>query len=132
MQNRLEWIYADCGKQNRKAFIQIRRLMYLWHVLSRDENELISRVYSAQTNCNNTGDWVRLVQADNDKEMQGVSKNVFKSVVKKSATIAHLKYLDGLKKKHLKLKFLDCTKLKQADYIQIKLLPLGKKVYYSN
>ena len=122
----LEWIYADCGKLNLKALIQIRRLMYLWHVLSRDENELISRVYAAQTNCNNTGDWVRLVQADKaelgiiltDKEIQGVSKNVFKNFVKKKVTIAHLKNLDGLKKKHSKSKFLDCTKLKLAAYIQ--------------
>ena len=56
----LEWIYADCGKLNLKAFMQIRRWMYLWHVLSRDEDELISRVYTAQTNSNNIRDWVRV------------------------------------------------------------------------
>ena len=50
----LEWIYDDCGKLNLKALIQIRRLMYLWHVLSRDEDELICRIYTAQSNCNNT------------------------------------------------------------------------------
>ena len=78
----LEWIYADCGKLNMKALIQIRRLMYLWHILSRDKTELINRVYTTQTNCNNTGDWVRLVAADKselgirltDEEIQGVSK----------------------------------------------------------
>ena len=97
-----------------KALIQVRRLMYLWHVLSRDEDELISRIYAAQTNCNNIGDWVRLMQPDKaeleitltDEEIQGVKKKV---------TITHLKYLDWLKKKHLKAKYLDCTKLKQAD-----------------
>ena len=78
----LEWIYADCGKLNLKALIQVIRLIYLWHVLSRDEEELISRIYAAQTNCNNIGDWVRLKQADKaelgitltDEEMQGVMK----------------------------------------------------------
>ena len=100
-----------------KALIPIRRLMYLWHVLSRDENELISRVYADQTNCNNMGDWVRLVQADKaelgitltDKEIQGVSENVFKNVVKKKVTIAHLRWVE---EKHSKSKYLDCTKLK--------------------
>ena len=104
----LEWIDADCGKLNLKALMQIRRLMYLWHVLSRDEDELISRVCTVQTNSNNIGDWVRLVQSDKtelgitvtDKEIQGVSKNVFKSYVKKKVTIVHLKYSNGLKEKH--------------------------------
>jgi hypothetical protein len=122
----LEWIYADCGKLNLKELIQIRRLMYLWHVLSRDEDELICRIYTAQSNCNNTGDWVRLVQSDKaelgitltDKEIQGVSKNVFKKFVKKKVTIAHLKYLNGLKEKLSKAKHLNCRELKQAEYIQ--------------
>ena len=122
----LEWIYADCGKLNLKALIQIRRLMYLWHVLSRDEDELICRIYTAQSNCNNTGDWVRLVESDKaelgitltDEEIQGVSKNVFKNYVKKKVTIAHLKYLNGLKEKHSKAKHLNCRELKQAEYIQ--------------
>ena len=95
LQAGLEWIYADCGKLNLKALIQVRRLIYLWHVLSRDEDELISRIYAAQTNCNNIGDWVRLKQADKaelgitltDEEIQGVSKNAFNIFVKKKVTI---------------------------------------------
>ena len=51
----LDGIYADCGKPNLKALIQVRGLMYLWHVVRRDEDELISRIYAAQTICNNTG-----------------------------------------------------------------------------
>ena len=42
------------SKLNLKALMQIRRLMYLWHLLSRDEDELISRVYTAHTNSNNS------------------------------------------------------------------------------
>lgn len=131
----LEWIYADCGKMNLKALIQVRRLMYLWHILSRDKTELISRIYAAQTNSNNTGDWVRLVQADkaelginlSDEEIQGVSKNVFKNYVKKKTTIAHLNYLDGLKKGHSKSRYLVCTKLIQADYIQDPIFTTREK-----
>ena len=44
----LEWLYLDAGKLNLGSLIQIRRLMYLWHILSRDESELIRRVYETQ------------------------------------------------------------------------------------
>ena len=80
----LEWLYADTGKLNLWSLTQIRRLMYLWHILSRDENELIHRIYSAQKISSNVGDWIKLIEADkreldikmSDEEIQGVSKNV--------------------------------------------------------
>ena len=59
-----EWIYADCGRLNIKSLIQIRRLMYLWHILSRNENELIYRTYQTQSVSSVHGDWIRLVHAD--------------------------------------------------------------------
>ena len=42
--NGIEWIVADTGKHNLKSLIQIKRVMYLWHVLSRNESEMIHRV----------------------------------------------------------------------------------------
>ena len=39
-------------------------MMYPWLVLSRGKSELTNRVSDTQTNYNNTGDWVRLVNAD--------------------------------------------------------------------
>ena len=122
----LEWIYADCGKFDVKTKIMIRRLMFLWHVLSRNNIELIRRIYNTQTIRNNTGDWVRLVESDKlelgisltDEEIQAVSKNVFKNFVKKKATIYHLKKLNDMKAKHSKSKSLNCTKLIEAEYIQ--------------
>ena len=121
----IEWFYAECGKFDVNTKIKIRRLMYLWHVLSRDKTELIRRIYNTQTITNYTGDWVRLVTADkldlditlSDEEIQGVSKNVFAKFVKKKATIYQLKKLNELKQKHSKSKFLNCTELKEAEYI---------------
>ena len=45
----IEWFYAECGKFDVNTKIKIRRLMYLWHVLSRDKTELIRRIYNTQT-----------------------------------------------------------------------------------
>ena len=66
-----------------------------------------------------------MVQADKqeleidltDEEIQGVSKFTFKSYVKKKVTINHLQYLESLKKKHSKAEHLNCSELKQADYL---------------
>ena len=44
--------------------------MYLWHVLSRDESELIRRVYETQKAAYNTGDWYGLVE--NDRQQLGI------------------------------------------------------------
>ena len=68
--------------------------MYLWHILSRDKTELIRRVYETQKISSNAGDWIRLIEADkielnitmSDEEIQGASKDMFKTFVKEKVT----------------------------------------------
>jgi hypothetical protein len=70
-------------------------------------------------------DWVRHIEEDKlelgitltDCEIQGVFQNVFKTFVAKKVKTNHLKYLSSLKQNHSKAKFLNCTELKQADYL---------------
>ena len=58
--------------------------MYLWHILSRNNNELIHRIYQTQKNSSSFGDWVRLLEADKhelgidmtDEEIQGASQEL--------------------------------------------------------
>jgi hypothetical protein len=122
----VEWLYADTGKYNLHSLIQIRRLMYLWHILSRDESELIHRIYKTQKISSSVGDWVRILESDKQEldikmtyeEIQGVSKNVFKTFVKKKVKIYYLQHLNNLKKKHSKSEFLECRDVKMAEYIK--------------
>ena len=44
----IEWLYIDTGKLDLKSLIKIRRIMYLWHILSRDKSELIRKFYKTQ------------------------------------------------------------------------------------
>ena len=121
-----EWIYADCGRLNIKSLIQIRRLMYLWHILSRNENELIRRTYQTQSMSSVQGDWIRLVNDDKaelgirltDYEIQRFSKNSFKRFVKGKVTANFLKKQNTLKEKHSKSQKINCSKLNVADYLQ--------------
>ena len=58
----IDWFYSECGKLDIKSQIRIRRMMYLWHILSRKKSELIHRIYETQNCSNSIGDWVRLAQ----------------------------------------------------------------------
>ena len=131
----IEWLYADTGIFNIKSLIQIRRLMYLWHILSRDKTELIRRVYETQKISSNVGDWVRLVESDkielvitvSDEEIQGVSKEMFKTFVKKKVSAKYIQHLNDLKIKHSKSKYLECSILKMAEYLKDPRLDNRKK-----
>ena len=109
--------------------------MYLWHILSRNESELIHRVYLTQKNDSSVGDWVRLVEADKhelgieltEEEIQGVSQEVFKNFVKKKVKINYLKYLNNLKTKHSKSDSLVCTEVEMAEYISTPRMDTKKK-----
>ena len=50
-----ELFFLESGKLPLRFVIYKRRLMYLWHILSRDESELIHKVYSVQTLKTTTG-----------------------------------------------------------------------------
>lgn len=58
--------------------------MYLWHILSREADELILRVYNTQK----VGDWVKFMNAEKDElgieltdqDIQDVSQEMFKNM----------------------------------------------------
>ena len=122
----IEWLYIDTGKFNLKSLIQIRRLMYLWHILKRNKTELIRRVYEAQKIFNNKGDFIKLIEADkkelemniNDEEISSTSQKRFKDYVKSKVKIHHLNFLHNMKQKHTKSKFLKFSDLKTAEYLK--------------
>ena len=131
----IEWLYAETGKLDLKHLIQVRRLMYLWHILNRDKSELIYRIYQTQKISNSIGDWVRIIESDKkelninmtDEEIQGVSKETFKTFVKNKAKIKFIQHLNTLKSQHSKSKFLECSDLKTAEYIKDRRLTTSKK-----
>ena len=121
----LEWLYIETGKLPLKYLIQIRRMMYLWHILSRNKSELIRRIYEIQKISNNIGDWIRMIENDkqeldlkmSDEEIQNVSKETFKSLIKSKVKIRFLSEFNDLKKNHSKSEHLDCSQLRTAEYL---------------
>ena len=59
-----EFLYLETATLPLKYIIASRRIMYLHNVLSREEGELVKRVYKAQKENTTTGDFVDLVKQD--------------------------------------------------------------------
>ena len=66
-----EFLYLETGSIPLKWVISQRRLNYLKHILNRDSDELIKKVYLAPKEKPTRGDFVKLVE--NDLKELGIS-----------------------------------------------------------
>ena len=125
-----ESLYVEFGCQPLKYLIKIRRLMYLWHILHLEKKELVYKFYTAQKLASCKGDWVEQVQKDmadldlqmSDQQIENVTKEKFREIIKRKTKILAVKHLSELKMKHSKTKNLDTSKLKTAEYLLSKNL----------
>ena len=86
-----EFFFLESGKIPLRFVIYKRRLMYLWHILSRNESELIHKVYTVQKFQTTRGDWYELAQRtkailsidETDAEIKEMKQKTFKSYVRK-------------------------------------------------
>ena len=78
-----------CGKIPIRIIIKMRRLMYWWHLLHCDKNELIFKCYTAQKLNPEKNDWVKFIFHDKidlkiqltDEDVMNMSKQCFKTLV---------------------------------------------------
>jgi hypothetical protein len=56
--------YLEFGALMIKHIIMIKRLMYHHHILSRDDCEMIKKVYLKQKENSCKGDWIQLIRKD--------------------------------------------------------------------
>ena len=84
-----ELYYLETGTIEIKYIIAKRRLMYLHHILTRPDDELIYKVYNIQRISPSKGDFFCLLQSEREKygiqftdeEISSMSKNRFKQIV---------------------------------------------------
>ena len=82
-------LYIESGKLPVQYVIKTRRMMYYWHILHLDENELLYKFYVAQKLKPNKSDWVSQIIKDkkdlkiqiNDEEVRKMSKTKFKQLI---------------------------------------------------
>ena len=121
----VECLYLETEKIPLRYDIMQRRLLYLWHILHLEKNELVARTHKSQKLPPRKGDWILSVLKDmnelglevEEREIIEMSKNKFKNIVKgKIENLALLK-LNELKMKHSKSENIESTKLRTASYL---------------
>ena len=124
-----ELLYLEAGKVPLKFIVSKRRLMYLWHILTRNPNELISKVYNSQKLKPVKGDFYSMIQQDKqtfnmcltDEQISNFSKKKFKKLVYESVDKFAFKFLLERGAIHSKSKnivsTLNKSKLKTQPYL---------------
>ena len=97
----LAFLYLECSILPIKFILISRRLMYLKHILSRNEHELIVKVYQRQKAKPVKDDWTLLIERDKatigltltDSQIKEISDYQFKKLVKTKVRNSAFQYL---------------------------------------
>ena len=109
----MELLYFETGKLPIQFIVSIRRLMYLWNLLHRDPDDLISKVYQAQReNPSKHGDWYQMIQREkdtydimlSDEDISKIGKHRFRKFVGAKISKYAFSHLLNISKQHSKSK----------------------------
>ena len=128
----MEFVHLESGTLAVNYICTKRRLIYLHHILSVSENELIFKVYSAQKEQPLKGDWVLKVGEDmaqielkmEENEIKSKSKAEFKKIVEiKVSQCAFKEYISEQSTK---------SKTKDIKYEKLEMQPYMKSLTFNN
>ena len=102
--------------------LAMRRLMFLWHLLHRDSEELIFKIYKIHKCHVYKGDWAKIINEERSKyniletneEIAKMSKSKFRKICK--IKLHATKYLDDMSKPHSKSAGIRQNGLKKQTY----------------
>ena len=121
-----ECLYLETGTIPIKYVVMSRRLNYFHHIITRDTNELISRVYVAQKRRPVKDDWVLTVKKDklalgikeNDNVLNKYSKNMFKKFIKHKIRSLAFSELKQIQMGHSKVNQITYNKFDTQKYLK--------------
>ena len=121
-----ESLHLELGVLRISDIIKIRRIMFLFYILSRPETELLSRFFYAQNASPAKNDWCLSVKENleelnieiNYEKQDYKNKEKFAKKVKKSATECALKNLLEMKNLHSKMDGLTYSEIKLQPYFK--------------
>ena len=120
-----EFLYLETGTIPLRFLVMSRRLSYLHHLLTRNENELIHKFFKAQERCPIKDDWVTQIKEDREylkldmtnEEIASTKKSQFKKIIRKKIKEAAFAYLEEIKMSHTKVQNLKYDSLKMQEYL---------------
>ena len=121
-----EALFLETGCIPVKFILKMRRLMYLHHILRRPNEELIKKFYEAQKSKISKGDWVQTVKENlqelniklDEKEISQMSKQKFRTALKKKICTAAFNHLIQKKESHSKMSGTEYEKLQIQSYLK--------------
>ena len=130
----IEAFYYETGTLPLRFTIIARRLMYLWCILQKPENELVKQVYTAQKISPVQKDWYLKIQDDlnycnialSEDEIKSMKQEKFRNLVVKNVKEVGRNYLLTLKNRHSKSSGLD-EDFKLQSYLTSDKLILEEK-----
>ena len=119
-------LHLETGTLMLRHILKIYRLLYHHHIVTLSEDETLKKIYNKQKEDSVKGDWVRLVKKDylfieeemNDENIKTMTKNQFKSWVKKRVEKAA--FSSYIKEKNMlsKIKGIEYSKLEAQKYLR--------------
>ena len=109
--------------------------MFLYYILSRDEGELISKIFWAQVNNPVKNDWSGIVRQDLEdfgidytfQQNQRISQTTFKTLIKEQMNLKALESLNAIKQDKSKLNKLNYKELKLQEYLTSSNMSIRQK-----
>ena len=124
--------YLETGSLMLRHILTFNRLMYHHHILSRDKNETIQKIYLKQKEDSIKGDWYKLLLQDfefigieiNEDVIRDTPKNIYKKKIKYLVRSAAFNYY--MKKKA------DLSKLNEVEYKSLEIQPYLTNKMFNN
>jgi hypothetical protein len=97
--------YLEFGVPMVRHIVMVRRIMYLHHIVTRQDSEMIKKVYLKQKQCANKGDWINIVQKDfefigeqiDEEEMRNTPRETHRKKIKEKVGKAAFRQLLDMK-----------------------------------
>jgi hypothetical protein len=124
--------YLEFGVISLRHLIMSRRLMYHHHILTREDNETIKKVFMKQKESHLRGDWYKLIISDFEFIEEEIDEDFIKSIQKEGyREYINSKIKAGAYKYYMKQKEKSKKKLKNLKYEEISIQQYLTKEYFS-
>ena len=129
----LEFLYLEVGATPIRWIVAQRRISFLHHIMCKENNELVTKVFKAQKENPTSGDYVKLVEQYMEDlnitytQIQNSDKVTMKASLKKNATFVAFNSLKSKLMKHKKVKHIHFESLKIQPYLRSNILHAKEK-----
>ena len=121
-----ELLYLELGALPVRFILMSRRINFLWYLINDKEESLLKRFFKAQCDQPIRGDWVSTVKQDlaeleinlSFEEIEKISKEAFKDLVKQKVRKGAFEYLQKVQHTHSKDKNLSYNELDLQMYLK--------------